>query len=178
MAETDEQTFADARAGDAAAFNALLGPILDPAFRVAVLVLGDPTEAEDAVQEAALRAWGKLRQLRGGRAVFRAWFLRIVVNECRMVRRRPWWAVLRVAAPHVSRDFFGEDAAVRRLDLREALAALSEPDRVALFLYYYLDLPIEEVARVLGVSVNGSKSRIHRALLRLRPDLEMEEVTP
>jgi RNA polymerase sigma-70 factor (ECF subfamily) len=94
-----------------------------------------------------------------------------------MVRRRPWWSVLRMEAPNVPREF-GEDAAVGRLDLREALAALSAPDRVALFLYYYLDLPIEEVARVLGVSVNGSKSRIHRALLRLRPGLEIEEVRP
>ena len=175
MAETDDRTFADARAGDAAAFDVLLGPLLDPAFRLAVLVLGDPTEAEDAVQEAALRAWSKLRQLRGGRAAFRVWFLRIVVNECRMAKRKPWWAVLRVAMPEVANDF-GEDATVGRLDLREALAALSEPDRVVLFLYYYLDLPIEEVARILGVSANGAKSRIHRALLRLRPGLELDEV--
>ena len=175
MAEPDDRTLADARSGDAAAFDALLQPLLDPAFRVAVLVLGDATEAEDAVQEAALRAWSKLRQLRGDRGAFRVWFLRIVVNECRMVRRRPWWAVLRLAAPNVSHEF-GEDASVGRLDLRDGVATLPEPDRVALFLYYYLDLPIGEVARVLGVSVNGAKSRIHRALLRLRPGLELDEV--
>lgn len=177
MAEPDDRTFADARAGAAAAFDVLLGPLLDPAFRVAVLVLGDPSEAEDAVQEAALRAWSKLGQLRGGRAAFRVWFLRILVNECRMARRRPWWAVLRIAQPNVAIEF-GEDAAVGRLDLREALAALPEPDRVALFLYYYLDLPIEEVARIVQLSVSGAKSRIHRALLRLRPGLAAEELTP
>jgi RNA polymerase sigma-70 factor (ECF subfamily) len=82
-----------------------------------------------------------------------------------------------LAEPSVASEF-GEDAAVGRLDLREALAALPEPDRVALFLYYYLDLPIEEVARILQLSANGAKSRIHRALLRLRPGLAVEELAP
>ena len=174
MGDPDDRTFADAVAGDPAAFSALLRPLLDPAYRVAVLALDDPAEAEDAVQEAALRAWSKLRQLRGGREVFRTWFFRIVVNECRMARRRPWWSVFRIGAP-AAQVAFGEDRTVANLDLRRALASLSDTDRVALFLYYYLDLPIDQVARVTGLSVNGSKTRIHRALRRLRPGVELEE---
>lgn len=177
MAEPDDTTISLAIKGDTLAFDALLRPQLASAYRVALLLLGDPGEAEDAVQEAALRAWTKLRQLRGGPAAFRTWFLRIVVNECRMARRRPWWAVFRIGAP-AAKVGFGEEETVGRLDLLQALAALPEVDRTALFLYYYLDLPIEEVARVIGISVRGSKSRIHRALVRLRPGLDLEEPLP
>lgn len=82
--------------------------------------------------------------------------------------------VLRIGAP-ADQVGFGEDRAVANLDLRRNLLSLSETDRLALFLYYYLDLPIDQVARVTGLSVNGSKSRIHRALRRLRPGVELEE---
>src|SRR5207248_6034949 len=83
-----DTTLIDAMAGDADAFDALLAPLLDPAYRLAVVLLQNRTEAEDAVQEAALKAWSRLRQLRGDRSQLRPWFLSVVANECRMSRRR------------------------------------------------------------------------------------------
>src|SRR5262249_58079603 len=70
-----------------AAFTAQLEVVLDPAHRLATVMLGDRTAAEDAVQEAALKAWRKYGQLKGGAETFRAWFLSIVANECRLARR-------------------------------------------------------------------------------------------
>jgi RNA polymerase sigma factor (sigma-70 family) len=58
-------------------------------------------------------------------------------------------------------------------DLDRALAKLPEEDRLALFLHFYLDLPLEEVGAVLGLSAAGAKTRIYRAAKRLRPELEM-----
>ncbi|MDQ6918052.1 MAG: RNA polymerase sigma factor [Candidatus Dormibacteraeota bacterium] len=171
----EDLTLRDALAGDASAFEVLLAPLLDPAYRLASVLLGDRTEAEDAVQEAAIKAWSRLKQLRGDRSRMRPWFLAVVANECRMARRRPWWNVLRqsdVEAEHGS----PEDRAVRDVDLQRAIGRLSAEDRVALFSYFYLDLPLEEAAQVMGVPLGTAKSRIYRAARRLRPDVALEEV--
>jgi RNA polymerase sigma factor (sigma-70 family) len=171
----EDWTLRDAVAGDPGAFDALLAPLLDPAYRLATVLLDDRVEAEDAVQEAALKAWSHLDQLRGDRSKLRAWFLSVVANECRMTRRRPWWSVLRM--PEVAREGrSAEDTAVRDIDLQRAIMRLPEDDRIALFSYFYLDLPLEEAARVMGVPLASAKSRIYRAARRLRPGVAVEEV--
>jgi len=94
--------------------------------------------------------------------------------QCRSLRRTRWWAVVRTAEPH--RQSGGlEDEAIRSLNLRQALARLGKEDRMALYLFYYLDLPQEEVAQVMGTSTAAVKVRLHRAVRRLRPALEVEE---
>ncbi len=171
----EDWTLRDALAGDPAAFDALLAPLLDPAYRLARVLLGDRTEAEDAVQEAALKAWSRLNQLRGDRARLRSWFLAVVANECRMTRRRPWWSVLRLREV-ADEPSSPEDRAVRDVDLQQAIGRLPLDDRLALFSYFYLDLPLDEAARVMGVPLGTAKSRIYRAARRLRPDVALEEV--
>ena len=158
-----------------AAFTAQLEAVLDQAYRLATVMLGDRTAAEDAVQEAALKAWRKQGQLRGGAGSFKTWFLSIVANECRMARRQRWWSVIRLAEPPPAEgaaDQFGGAAG----DVRRALLRLRPEDRLPLVLHFYLDLPLDEVARTLGVSESAAKSRIYRAAQRLRPELTMEEV--
>src|SRR6266446_208874 len=83
--------------GDADSFAMLLDPLLIPAYRLAAVMLSDRMAAEDAVQEAAVKAWRNLRQLRGDEGSLRAWFLSIVANECRMTRRKRWWSVVKQA---------------------------------------------------------------------------------
>src|SRR5258705_7168894 len=89
-----DQLLRRALAGDGHAFGKLLGPVLDPAFRLAMTMLKDRTAAEDAVQEAAFKAWRKLDRFRAG-SEMRPWFLAIVANECRSTRRSRWWQVTR-----------------------------------------------------------------------------------
>jgi RNA polymerase sigma-70 factor (ECF subfamily) len=163
-----------ARARDGRAFDELLAPVLDPAFRLAMTMLNDRSAAEDAVQEAALKTWRKLGRFRP-EAELRPWFLAIVANECRTARRGRWWRVVRSAdasrlAPGASSDRSWAD----RIDLDTALRRLAPNHLLALSLYYHLDLPIEEVARVLGCSVGGARQRIHRALVALRPGMPLE----
>src|SRR5437762_12520532 len=78
-----------AKRGDEAAFTALLRPLLEPAYRLAAGMLQDRQLAEDAVQEAAVKAWRKINQLREGTEM-QPWFLGIVANECRTTRRGRW----------------------------------------------------------------------------------------
>jgi RNA polymerase sigma-70 factor, ECF subfamily len=135
-------------------------------------MLGDRWEAEDATQEATTRAWRRLRQLRPGMPV-RPWFLAIVINQCRDVRRTRWFNTARLAdAFQRSRP---DHADIERVDVARALARLSNKDRQALFLHFYLDLPVEEVAAALGISPSAAKGRIYRACHRLRPDLQEDQ---
>lgn len=164
-----------AAGGDAASFSELIEPLLDPAFRLAAVMLADRSAAEDAVQEASVKAWRKLRQLRGDERSLRSWFLSIVANECRMARRQRWWSVVKLAQPPgAEQDATDAYGAVG--DVRRALLRLKPDDRLPLVLHFYLDLPLDEVARALGVSESAAKSRIYRAAQKLRPELSMEEV--
>jgi RNA polymerase sigma-70 factor (ECF subfamily) len=167
------QLMVSAAAGDADSFAVLIEPLLDPAYRLAAVMLLDRTSAEDAVQEASIKAWRKLRQLRGDLKSLRPWFLSIVANECRMARRQRWWSVLKVA--ELPSSNVGAEAGASS-DLHEALLKLTPDDRLPLVLHFYLDLPLDEVARALRVSPAAAKSRIYRAAKRLRSDLTLEEV--
>jgi RNA polymerase sigma-70 factor (ECF subfamily) len=162
--------------GDADSFAMLLDPLLNPAYRLAAVMLSDRMAAEDAVQEASVKAWRNLRQLRGDESSLRSWFLSIVANECRMTRRRRWWSVVKQAEvePQRSSD---EPSQEMTTDLRRAINKLSLDERLPLVLYFYLDLPLDEVARTLRVSPAAAKSRIYRAARRLRSDLTLEEVS-
>src|SRR2546427_9758523 len=91
------QILARATEGDTESFATLLEPLLDPGYRLAAVMLADRSAAEDAVQEASIKAWRKLRQLRGDTSSLRPWFLSIVANECRMARRTRWWSVIKLA---------------------------------------------------------------------------------
>ena len=80
--EQRPQMLARAAEGDAHAFAALIQPLLDPAYRLAAVMLADRSTAEDAVQEASIKAWRKLGQLRGDAGSLRSWFLSIVAKPC------------------------------------------------------------------------------------------------
>jgi RNA polymerase sigma-70 factor (ECF subfamily) len=127
--------------------------------------------AEDVVQAASIKAWRKIGQLRGDASSLRPWFLAIVANECRMVRRTRWWSVLKldeVPSPGDDQESY--------TDLHRAVLKLSANDRLPLVLHFYFDLPLDEVARILRVSPAAAKSRIYRAARRLRADLTVEDL--
>jgi RNA polymerase sigma-70 factor, ECF subfamily len=163
-----------ARRGDRDAFEAVVRPVIQPAYRLALAMLRDREAAEDAVQEMALKGWRHRARMKPELGTVRPWFLAICANECRMTRRRRWWNLQRLAqAP----DRPAPDADIaRRVDLRDAIARLPYGDRELLHLYFVLDLPAAEVATVIGISTAAVKSRLHRVTDRLRPRLETVEL--
>lgn len=144
-------------------FAELVRPHLEVSFRMAYAITRDAAEAEDAVQEALVKAWRALGRFREGEP-FRPWLLAIVANEARNRRRsagRRLGLALRAAAEPL------EDA-VDRKALLDALATLPEDAATVLVCRYLLGLSEEETAVALGVAPGTVKSRTSRALERLR----------
>jgi RNA polymerase sigma-70 factor (ECF subfamily) len=171
---SQDELVARARQGDTLAFEALLAPVVEPAHRLAKGLVHDSQLAEDAVQEAAVKAWRKLSQLRSG-SPFRPWFLGIVNNEARNLRRGRWWRQVRNQEPQVEVPS-PDEAALTRIEIRRALLRLSEAERLVVLLRYYVDLPWEEVAAITGGTEAGARTRLYRGLAKLRPELRTPEV--
>jgi len=170
-----------AKRGDGPAFDDLVRPCLDLAFRTAWLVTRDAADAEDATQSALIRAFTHLDTFQAG-APFRPWLLRIVANEAKnLVRGRT-----RRRSDPFADDGAGEppdptsdplpqiEALERSAWLVAHVEALTEPDRIAILCRYALDLNEEEMASVLDCARGTVKSRLHRALGRLRARIEAE----
>jgi RNA polymerase sigma-70 factor (ECF subfamily) len=146
---------------------------LDRAYRLAGLILGDAHEAQDATQDALLRAWrsaGSLRDIAG----FQAWFDRILVNVCRDrlksrgkvrgIRLEDSTTGLAMSDPF--RDVLDRDETLR------ALASLDDDLRLVILLHYWADLTLEAVAERVGWPVGTVKSRLNRALRMMRAQFD------
>ncbi len=155
-------------------FEELILPLADRGYRLACAMLHDPQAAQDVVQEASLTAWRKLHSVRD-RSRVRPWFLGIVVNECRNARRLKWAADVNLGLPAELSIVSAEDTVLRGADLRRAVNQLGTLDRLTVILFFYIDLPLEEVAAVMGSSIGAARARLYRAVKRLRPDLELQE---
>jgi RNA polymerase sigma-70 factor (ECF subfamily) len=161
-----------ARRGDGEAFAELLRPDYRTAVRLAKALLHNVDEAEDAVQEAAFKAWRRLDNLREG-SLLRPWFLAIVANQCRSVRRARWWSTRTDEEAPEEGTEAGDIAG--SIDLRRAVARLDYDQRLVLVLRYYMDMPFEEIALTLEISPKAARSRVERAVKNLRPMLRVQE---
>src|SRR4029077_13059990 len=119
-----------------------------------------------------IKAWRKLGNLREG-SPLRPWFLAIVANECRSVRRTQWWSGRsNEDVPDSEADAVDVAATV---DLRLALAHLDYDQRLILCPSLFLDMPFEEIALTLAISPKAARSRVERAVNRVRPILRIQE---
>jgi RNA polymerase sigma factor (sigma-70 family) len=160
-----------------ARFLAGAGPILDRSYRLAGLLLGNAHEAEDAVQEALAAAWQAFDDLQEPDR-FNAWFDRILVNGCRdRLRRRNTIRFVRIdpTMDRATGDPFR--VLIERDALLAGLTRLTPDERAVVVLRFWADLPLDEIADRLGWPVGTVKSRLHRALDRLRAGFAAEEVS-
>jgi RNA polymerase sigma-70 factor (ECF subfamily) len=155
-----------------AAFRRLAEQTLDPSFRLANAILGNPAEAEDAVQDAFVTAWRKWASLHDTDKAD-AWFKRIVVNTCRdrlrsRARRRTDDISLHgsMAAPDPSASVD------QRVLLEQALGRLDADDQVLIALRYDHDLVLDDIAHLIDIPIGTVKWRLNRAHQRLRAALE------
>jgi len=176
-ASMDEELVRRAARGDADAFDALARDRIDRLFAIAVRILRDHHDAEDAVQQALWTAWCDLPGLRDP-ARLDAWLYRLVVRASyRAGRSRRRRASIVQIAPAME-DLPGltdADAVTDRDALERAFASLSTEQRAVVVLHHYLGLGLEEIATIVGVPAGTARSRLHYALRKLRSAIEPGE---
>jgi RNA polymerase sigma-70 factor, ECF subfamily len=150
-----------------AAFQRLTQARLERAYRLASILLRDQSEAEDAVHDAAVRAWQRWDDLRD-HAAFDAWFDRIVVSSCRDRARRRLPGSIDVLDVEPAAPAEPGFPAPERDGLRRALAALDPDHRAVVVLRYVEDLSVPAIAARTGQREGTVKSRLHYALRQLR----------
>lgn len=171
----EQEAVARAQRGDEHAFAQLVRPHEEIAFRTALLITRNAADAEDAAQEAVVKAYRALGRFRPD-APFRPWLLAIVANEARNRRRaagRHESLLLRAAAETPSGDAAPSPeaalvAADERARLLRAVEELADDHRLVVACRFFVGLSEEETAAVLGVPPGTVKSRLSRALDRLR----------
>lgn len=188
-APSDESLVASARAGDLAAFNALVARHERAVYSVALRHLRSPDAAQDVTQDAFLRAWQSLDSFRsehgGG---FRAWVLRIAANRAldtlRASARRPEESIdarqerdESTWEPESSDESAVELVSRGELSgvLERALGQLQPDQRLAVILSDVQGYPYDEIAGISGVALGTVKSRINRGRARLREILLADE---
>jgi RNA polymerase sigma-70 factor (ECF subfamily) len=171
----DAELVERARQGDVGAYQELVLRYQAIAFRTAYLVVGEAAEAEEAAQDGLVKAYYALGRFRAG-APFRPWLLQIVANEARNRRKavgRRASLALRAVEDRPSGDAAPSPEAAalageQRALLLRAIERLRGDDRLVVAYRYFLDLSEAEMAEALGVARGTVKSRLSRALGRLR----------
>jgi RNA polymerase sigma-70 factor (ECF subfamily) len=175
---TDDELVRLAQAGDAGAFDQLIARHQAAVFRAALAALRVPEDAEEAAQDALVRAWQKLGSFRGD-AAFRTWLLSITWNRA-LSRRRSMsrWFARRApieSADHVCRDGASPHDALRQRELATHVAAaierLSPKLRDALLLAQSGEYGYDEIAAMLKVPVGTLKSRVFDARRQVKQRL-------
>ena len=165
---TEADLIRQAQDGDQAAFRDLVLRYAGVTQRTARVLLANPLDAEDAVQEAWLDAWRALGRVRPDHP-FRPWILTLTANRCRMSARKR----IPVSVPYSPDLVETQDTPLvadvpHDEELEQALASLQESQRQVVALRYYADLSLEEIATLTNMPLGTVKSRLHRALATLR----------
>lgn len=166
----DELLVKKAAKGDSTAFLKLSKQYQDGLYKTAFGILGNEHDAADAVQEALLKSYRDVKKLRNPQ-FFKSWLYRILVNRCIDIirQRQRITPVEQIWLPDTI-----EHSSDTKLDVSQAVAALDDQHRVVVVLRFFQDMTLNDIATVLDCPVGTVKSRLHRALQKLRVNLSTE----
>jgi RNA polymerase sigma-70 factor, ECF subfamily len=167
-----------ARRGDREAFGVLAAGAVNRLHAIARLLLRDTELAEDATQDALVRAWRDLPTLRDAER-FDAWLHRLLVRSCTDIgrHRRRWRTQIAILPREPAEPDGSADLADRDL-VERGLRRLNEAQRTILVLHFYVGLSPSEAADALEIPVGTAKSRLHYAIESLRAALAADERNP
>jgi len=164
--------------GDVAAWEPLMREHQTAVFRLCYLLLGDPDDAEDVAQETFLRAWKHLKGFDATRPL-RPWLLSIASNLASNRRRSAgrYFAALVRAFQDEPTSVRIEEKSSNKMEANElwhAVQRLNADDQQIIYLRYFLDIPVDEAAQVLKVAEGTVKSRLSRAVEKLRKIVQQD----
>jgi RNA polymerase sigma-70 factor (ECF subfamily) len=164
-----------ARRGDREAFSVLAGGVVDRLYATARLILRDTELAEDATQDALVRAWRDLPSLRDVER-FDAWMHRLIIRACADVGRhqRRWRAEITVL-PNEPFEPDRTPELANRDQLEQGLRRLSDAQRAILVAHFYIGMSVGEAADAFEIPLGTAKSRLHYAIEALRAALAADE---
>ena len=174
---TDDQAVARCQQGDREAFRHLVERHRDVLYGTAILMTGNRAVAEELVQEAFLSAWRGIEGFERGRPL-KPWLTRILVNgvlACKRKRAVPTVPMTDSEQPPAPSMSDRLDVLESRAVVREALAKLDPDQHQVVVLRYFAELTVPEIAVSMGIKEGTVKSRLHRALGRMREYLEETE---
>jgi len=146
-------------------FSARVRLMTDRLWRISWSILRSGADADDALQEALLRAWKSVGRLKD-ETLFETWLTRILINECKRI--------LRKRRPEATADGMPETVRPDNRELYEAIGTLKKDLKLPLILYYMEGYPIRDIARILRLSENNVKARLFRARKILKQELNEE----
>lgn len=167
--------------GEQEAFTALFDRYKNLVYRTAFLMLGDPDEADDALQEVFIRVYRFLHTYQPSKGAFTTWLHQITTNYC--LNQRRWRIFGHISFSWVksgtflSREPDVEEKAAAQIDLLRALQSLKPAVRAVIVLRYYNDLPYSEIAQILGLPLGTVQSRLNRGIKKMRALLNDVAVT-
>ena len=171
---TDEEAIRMCQEGNRDAFHHLVEQYKDTLYGTAVLMTGNRSSADDQVQEAFLSAWRGIGKFRRG-SPFKPWIVRILVNGVLTQRRRRAVETEPIGEYEPEGDFpdivESVEAKRKREMVRRAIGSLDPQHREVVVLRYFADMTVPEIAVSAGIREGTAKSRLHRALGRLREEL-------
>ena len=171
----DDRLVVRAQGGDRDAFEQIVGISFDRCYGVAKRLLRDRQSAEDAVQQAMVAIWRNLPRLRDA-SRYDAWSYKLLLRACYAEYRKapPWMPGIEAGGANEPQAADEYHAVIDRDQLERGFRHLSMDHRAVVVLHHYLDLPLDQVGRVLGVPTGTVKSRLHRALAEMRAALDAD----
>jgi RNA polymerase sigma-70 factor, ECF subfamily len=172
----DKAVVRHAQQGSEEAFGAIVNESIDRLFAISTLIARDRSLAEDAVQDALLRAWRDLPTLRDPDRLS-AWLARLTVNATYdILRRRRRIRELKPLHETIATGTDEAAATVDRVVLWAAYGRLPVDQRAVVVLHYYVGLTLDEVANTLGIPAGTARSRLHGGLAAMRRSLGVNSV--
>lgn len=154
--------------------NAIITQYRDRIFQLCLLYLGSYALAEDAFQETMLKCWQHYDSFRG-EASFATWLSRIAINECKNTLRSGWFRMWKRSEPIDAHTDYPAESSDPHTHVRDAVLALPGMYREVTVLFYYENLSIKEIARLLTIPENTVSTRLRRARTMLQKNLKEED---
>ena len=162
-----------AKKGNKKAFEEIIKSVKDKSYKVAYCYLHNEEDSMDAVCNGIEKAYKNIKNLKKVN-YFETWFIRIVINECKLILRAKE-KDKKLADSLYTANFY-EDNRDKKIDLKKALDELNKEDRILIFLKYYWGYTLEEIAKLTDLPEGTVKTKIYGSLKKIRTKLEVREV--